>query len=139
MYRWIDGWMDGSTFVSEHVYTHICIFMRHMLAQIVLPHIICLDTTHSQDYAGELRRLNRSVFKQYTNLVGMMSNEEIHSDPSSLYTQPIYECVQSIWGLSQNITFLLNDLRAHQARQTVIVTLEKQLKRRTEQAAKLDE
>nr|XP_024376673.1 mediator of RNA polymerase II transcription subunit 7b-like [Physcomitrium patens] len=79
------------------------------------------------DYKKELRALNRELILQFLELIDALIERPSQSA----------RCVEDITLILRNVHHLLNSLRPHQARATVIHMLEAQLIRRKEALAKI--
>jgi GTPase involved in cell partitioning and DNA repair len=99
-----------------------------------VPILYTVNNDGSINFSQELRKLNRSLVDQFmlilNNSTSVAANDAFQ-DECNIITEKMRFVLM-------NITQLLNKLRAHQARQTVIVALQEQTKRKNEEAAQLE-
>ncbi|CAF1305123.1 unnamed protein product [Rotaria sordida] len=87
--------------------------------------IQCVDI-RSDDYKGELKKLCFAILTNYLDLLQIVSRSPVTPSPDSGNITLREQKLNEIELLFSNIHYLINELRPHQARETLRIILEKQ-------------
>ena len=91
----------------------------------------------SDDYKDELKKLCFSILTNYLDLLQIVSRSTVTSSPDSGNMTLREQKLNEIELLFTNIHHLINELRPHQARETLRVILEEQKQQREKTSEKL--
>lgn len=92
---------------------------------------------HPDDYKGELKNLCFAILTNYLDLLQIVSHSTLTANPESGTLSLREQKLNEIELLFINIHHLINELRPHQARETLRVILEEQKQQREKTSDKL--